>query len=232
MQQFGRGASQRLFGGTEANFWNTSRGCAPIMGGCKPNPVSLQSWGTLATCLQPVGARSIVDMNIMTDTLSNQLATLQYFQSQGVILDYLELGNEIYWSSPPSAPQPFAYYNQIFPNASDYIKKANIWAASLRTRYPNAKIAAVGADSPCGKVCARACVRACVSLCLCVNVSVCSEHGGLHRSRVRFAEGDVERRRDRADDALSARRDDGARVCVCACVSLCVVIYCSLFFSL
>jgi alpha-L-arabinofuranosidase len=60
---------------------------------------------------------------------------LNAIKSLGVPIEFIELGNELYFNE--------ADYVAAFPTGTDYAVKANTWITQLRTAFPTAKISAV-----------------------------------------------------------------------------------------
>jgi hypothetical protein len=130
----------RVFGGSHANVWNWRTGHYlvsqkhPGKIPDKPNPpIAFNDW---LNVVKAGHAYPVFDMNIMTDTLSDQLAMLHYAQRQGVAIKYVELGNEFYLN--------IATYKKYFPTVKSYATKANAWIVAIKKAFPGVEVAVVG----------------------------------------------------------------------------------------
>lgn len=79
-------------------------------------------------------------LNMLTSTLGSQVAMLKRAAKIGLPVDYIELGNEFYFSNPRDLT--------MFPTPQRYGEIASVWASALHTEFPTAKVAAVGAYAP------------------------------------------------------------------------------------
>jgi hypothetical protein len=132
----------RVFGGTTANYWNWRTGRFFDRPGVPPrlrrvsrgmSPIHLPDWAGL---VRDAHAIPIFDLNLVTSTLSDQLAMLRRAERLGMPIRRIELGNELYYSAPlvvRSIPSPKAYG-----------RKATRWIDAIRADFPGAQIAAVG----------------------------------------------------------------------------------------
>lgn len=130
----------RYPGGDFANFWDWQNGWLNNQTASMPADVAkylnypkpLPQF-TLDTYSNNAGAATLVDVNLLTDTLDNQLAMLNRATEVGIPITHIELGNEIY--------QDYAVKN--IPSVQSYVLIANQWQDALSKNFPNAKIAAV-----------------------------------------------------------------------------------------
>jgi hypothetical protein len=132
----------RVFGGTTANYWNWETGKFFDRPGV-PNgfrrtarhmkAVHLADWARLVS---EANATPVFDLNMVTSTLSSQLAMLHAAQSLGMPINWVELGNEVFLREPP--------LERAFPTGQAYGKEATRWIQAIRAEFPAAQIAAVG----------------------------------------------------------------------------------------
>lgn len=86
---------------------------------------------------QQTGIKPIFCLNLLTKTLSNQIQMLQAANSLGIPIEYIELGNELYFTD-----QDFV---NKYPNPIDYVLDIkNNWIPQISALFPNAKIAVIG----------------------------------------------------------------------------------------
>jgi hypothetical protein len=138
----------RYPGGTESQYfdWQTGRSV----------PVSLWTNGTLFNhnyigtashvsyplsellyFYQQTGIKPVFCLNMLTKTLSNQIQMLQTADNLGIPVEYIELGNELYFN--------VADFTNKYPNPIDYVLDVkNNWIPQLSSLFPNAKIAVIG----------------------------------------------------------------------------------------
>lgn len=122
-------------GGTDANYFLWQSGYPTNQGQLNGFAYSLQD---LANAYQATGAAPVFDLNVMTDTLDNQIQMLHAAQALGIPVRYLELGNEFYLDTPR--------YDAAFPTAADYGRAVATWVMGLHQAFPGALVAAVGSD--------------------------------------------------------------------------------------
>jgi hypothetical protein len=150
----------RYPGGQIANFWDWKAG----QGGWVQNQTVDagfpdqgrdaaidESFAAVASSIAEAGAAPIFMLNVLTwegrvatsadndAMVSDQLAMLQAAADAGLPIDYLELGNELYFG-PPDLPD----YQLRFDGGAAYAAQMNGWIASLRSQYPDAAIALSG----------------------------------------------------------------------------------------
>jgi len=86
---------------------------------------------------QQTGIKPVFCLNLLTKTLSNQIQMLQAANSLGIPIEYIELGNELYFTD-----QDFV---NKYPNPIDYVLDIkNNWLPQISALFPNAKIAVIG----------------------------------------------------------------------------------------
>ncbi|MBK9730336.1 MAG: hypothetical protein IPO83_03440 [Chitinophagaceae bacterium] len=83
---------------------------------------------------------TILDVNMLTSTITDQIAMLKHADSIGIPVKYVELGNEFYLEGDEDS----TYILEKYPTPSDYGIAASIWADSIHKYFPDAKIAAQG----------------------------------------------------------------------------------------
>lgn len=86
---------------------------------------------------QITNVKPVFCLNLLTKTLSNQIEMLQTANSMGIPVEYIELGNELYFEDQD-------FINK-YPNPIDYVldMKDN-WIPQLTALFPNANIAVIG----------------------------------------------------------------------------------------
>ena len=86
---------------------------------------------------QQTGIKPIFCLNLLTKTLSNQIQMLQAAHSLGIPIEYIELGNELYFTD-----QDFV---NKYSNPIDYVLDIkNNWIPQISVLFPNSKIAVIG----------------------------------------------------------------------------------------
>jgi hypothetical protein len=135
----------RFPGGDVGNYWDWQAGTVYPIGKASKTQDSLSALSGLAHNTRTV---PLYNLNVMTlnnalvhgsslhQAVENQIHMLQAAHGLGLPVQYLELGNEFFWSSPD--------HQQAFPKASDYASMMNDWTARLKQEFPEATIAAVG----------------------------------------------------------------------------------------
>eukprot|EP00039_Didymoeca_costata_P022124 m.346168 g.346168 ORF g.346168 m.346168 type:complete len:536 (+) comp28258_c0_seq1:110-1717(+) len=78
-------------------------------------------------------------LNMITRNMTDQVSMLQHAASIGIPVQLVELGNEYY----AEKTNEFVYR---FPTAQSYATEANVWAARIRTLFPNASISVIGRE--------------------------------------------------------------------------------------
>lgn len=126
----------RYPGGTLSNFWDWHTGWyvagSPLGAGKRP-PGGF-SLATLTQMVHATGAVPIFDLNMVTDSLPDQLAMLRAAAAAGLSVRNVELGNELYLSKYPQVIQ-------AFPTGASYGTVASQWIATLAQAFPNARFA-------------------------------------------------------------------------------------------
>lgn len=138
----------RFPGGTESQYfdWQTGRSV----------PASLWTNGTLFShsfigtvphvsypltellyFYQQTGIKPIFCLNLLTKNLANQVLMLQTAHGLGIPVEYIELGNELYFEDID--------FTNKYSNPIDYVLDIkNNWLPQLKNTFPNAKIAVIG----------------------------------------------------------------------------------------
>lgn len=81
--------------------------------------------------------KPIFCLNLLTKTLADQIEMLQTADMLGIPVEYIELGNELYFED-----QDFV---NKYPNPIDYVLDIkNNWIPQISALFPNAKIAVIG----------------------------------------------------------------------------------------
>ena len=136
----------RVFGGTTANYWDWRSGTFFDRPGVPPRlrrvgremtPIHLSDWAQL---VHDADATPVFDLNLVTSNLDDQLEMLDAAQALGMPIRRIELGNELYYSAPLVV--------QAMPTAESYGRKATRWIEAIRSRFPDAQVAASGFGYP------------------------------------------------------------------------------------
>jgi hypothetical protein len=134
----------RYPGGDAGNYWDWQTGTDYPRGNAVATDDSLSD---LARLHQATGAVPIYNLNVMSldneyvdssslsSAIENQMQMLSAASSLGLPVDYLELGNEFFWTEADD--------DTVFPTAADYASTMDEWTARLRSEYPDTPIAAV-----------------------------------------------------------------------------------------
>jgi hypothetical protein len=132
--------SIRLFGGTTANFWNWQNGTFTesasfpgIVAGHPVPPIPLTAW---ADAVKAGAAVPVFDLNVLTSTLSDQLAMLHAAAALGLPIRWVELGNELYVKA--------AVNRQVFPTGAAYGQLASTWIPAIKAAFPGVRVAICG----------------------------------------------------------------------------------------
>ena len=136
------GAILRIQGGTPSQWIDWQSGeliDAPgspftSVGSDRP-ALTLQDWSKL---IKGSHATPLWDLNVLTSTLTDQLAMLQKARALSLSVRYVELGNEL-WD--PEQP-----YVARYPTGSSYGTAMNPWIVAIRHDFPGVEIAVSGAD--------------------------------------------------------------------------------------
>jgi hypothetical protein len=136
----------RVFGGITANYWNWRTGKFYDRRGVpgqyrrahrRMSPIYLADWAQL---VRGANAIPVFDLNLVTSSLSNQLAMLRAARDLGMPIRWIELGNELYFHAP--------LIDRAIPSARAYGRKATRWIAAVKGEFPHARVAAVGSGAP------------------------------------------------------------------------------------
>jgi len=138
----------RYPGGTLSNYWDWQSGWYVQQGlpdnmswALKRTPVVPYNLGMFSQLIKESGAVPLFDLNVMTSTLSSQMAMLKRAQELGLSTNYIELGNEFYLNRPD--------YQAKFPSSQSYMTQMQPWVKAVHQQFPNSKIAVV-ADANIG----------------------------------------------------------------------------------
>jgi len=132
----------RVFGGSTANYWNWRAGKffdrrqVPRIFrriGRRMKPIYLSDWARL---VGDANASPVFDLNVVTSTLSEQLAMLHRARKLGMPIRRVELGNELYNDAPAIL--------KAFPSPEAYGRKATRWIRAIKARFPGVQVAAAG----------------------------------------------------------------------------------------
>lgn len=87
------------------------------------------------------GAGALINLNMLTSDLHDQIAMLKHADSIGIDLKYIELGEEFYLGDEEADT---SLVLGRYPTAASYGDTAAIWIDSLRKYFPDAKFAVQG----------------------------------------------------------------------------------------
>jgi len=138
----------RYPGGTESQYfdWQTGRSVPSVLwsNGTLSNHSYIGTVPHLAYPLtellyfyQQTNVKPIFCLNLLTKDLSNQLLMLQTAKNLGIPVEYIELGNELYFED--------ADFVKKYPNPINYVTDIkNNWLPQLKNAFPTAQIAVIG----------------------------------------------------------------------------------------
>jgi hypothetical protein len=144
-----RAGALRVFGGSTANYWNWRTGKFYDKSGVPPSlranshtmtPVLLSDWADL---VDQTNTDPVFDLNVVTSSLSDQLAMLRAAADLGMPIRRIELGNEIYLDT--------RVFVRRFPTPQAYGRTATRWIRAIKRNFPKARVAAVGRASPASR---------------------------------------------------------------------------------
>jgi hypothetical protein len=136
----------RVFGGATANYWNWRTGTffdkAGVPAGLRDashemTPIYLSDWADLVS---ETNSEPVFDLNVVTSSLSDQLAMLRAARDLGMPIRWIELGNEIYLDT--------RVFVRRFRTPQAYGRTATRWIRAIKRNFPYAQVAAVGQASP------------------------------------------------------------------------------------
>jgi hypothetical protein len=133
-------AAIRIPGGDIANRWDWMTGRTQEETSFARERVPLDQF---AESLKAIDTVPIFVMNMVTDTLDSQLASLREADDLGLRVSYIELGHGLNTDNPA--------YVERFPTVADYAATAQEWATAIRTDFPDAQIAVVGSTTQPGR---------------------------------------------------------------------------------
>lgn len=142
----------RYPGGTTSQYWDWRNG--------KVLPLSfwqngtLQNHQNLATAeavphrledfkvaIEKLGVEPMYVLNVLTDSLESQMAFLRHAKAIGLSVNWIELGNELYFLEEDFVGK--------YPSPANYASEMRVWIDSIWAEFPNANVAAIGAsESP------------------------------------------------------------------------------------
>eukprot|EP01051_Picozoa_sp_SAG22_P020198 SAG22_NODE_3989_length_1435_cov_1.615269_1_plen_453_part_01 len=146
-------AVARYPGGTPSNFWDWRSGCSCTcpLGGCwdpanerAPPPVwarylNASNWtapgADISSFTLPLHAATVFDLNVVQGNASWQVAGLRSFRGQGVPIELVELGNELW--DPVQNQKRWA-------DGAGYLAAMQPYLSALAAAFPRARLALVG----------------------------------------------------------------------------------------
>lgn len=141
----------RYPGGTISQYWDwqNGRALAPsfwvqngggpyqnysYIGNTPMNPQTLESYHY---ALNALGLAPMITLNVLSRPLSDQLAMLHAAEDIGIPIQYIELGNEMYFTDIDFVTR--------YPTAGVYAREMNQWYDAIKADFPSANIAIIGA---------------------------------------------------------------------------------------
>ena len=86
--------------------------------------------------LDATGAKPIFMLNMLSKDLQHSLRNLRRAAQLGMPVEYVELGNELYFGLP--------YERSVYPTPEDYGETCQVWIDSLKAAFPGVKCAVLG----------------------------------------------------------------------------------------
>lgn len=93
--------------------------------------------------LAATGTKPLWVLNMLSSNLDYQLEMLRTVKKMGMPVEFVELGNELYF--------PLPNVRHVFPTPDNYAKTTVQWVSAIKKEFPQAKIAVVGAVSKPGE---------------------------------------------------------------------------------
>lgn len=142
----------RYPGGTESQYWDWKSGTTWPVSKWAPEG-TFQNYRYLAAqpgepthtlsefkfAADALSATPVFVLNVTTDSLESQLRFLLEAYRTGFEIDFIELGNELYFDD--------ADFVTRFPHGGHYAREMNRWIDSIRHHFPQAQIAAAGSSN-------------------------------------------------------------------------------------
>lgn len=138
----------RYPGGTESQYFDWQTGRSIPASNWSPTGLQNHTYiGTVPHVSYPLselkyfydntGVKPIFCLNLLTKNLSNQLQMLNTARGMGIPVEYIELGNELFF--------PDADFVSKYPTPADYVSDIkNSWIPAIQVQFPTAKIAVIG----------------------------------------------------------------------------------------
>ncbi|AXT54868.1 T9SS C-terminal target domain-containing protein [Aquimarina sp. AD1] len=92
-----------------------------------------QDWRKFAKFIKTENAKTTYIINLSTMTLNENRQVLQGIKDMGATINYFEIGNEVFFSA----------YEQPYPNATSYLRKAKQASIMIKEIFTEAKVAVV-----------------------------------------------------------------------------------------
>ena len=126
----------RYPGGTPSDYWDWQSGWATdLKGYAGPRPATPTTWAEYTKATETTF--SVFDTNQLTRNLSYAIAGLKAHEAAGQVIQYVELGNEMYDSSRSDVMA-------AYPNGSAYAAKMAEWTREIKAAFPQAHVALIG----------------------------------------------------------------------------------------
>lgn len=87
------------------------------------------------TAIDATKATPVFVLNMVTSDLNNQIAMLKHAKQIGLVVKYIEMGNEYYKSQH--------IFTSKFPSPADYAKEAVLWATEIKKEFSDAEFAVI-----------------------------------------------------------------------------------------
>ena len=137
----------RVPGGTESNYWDWQKGglIENVREEMAGYPINFRETDLkydrskledIQVGINETKTTPIFVLNMASSSLESQLEMLRVAQDLGMPIEYVELGNEFYFSLPN--------YERVFPTPDDYAQTAREWIDAIKQEFPSAEISLVG----------------------------------------------------------------------------------------
>ena len=90
----------------------------------------------LALVCRETGTKPVFMLNMLTRDLEHAITALKKAESLGMPIEYIELGNELYFNLPLEM--------RMYPTPEDLGRTSEKWQLKLKEVFPNARIAVIG----------------------------------------------------------------------------------------
>jgi hypothetical protein len=89
--------------------------------------------------LDSLNAKAVFVLNVHSRSMSDQMDMLRAAQNEGIPVEFVELGNELYFE--------IADFTARYPTAGSYAREMNVWTDSIKNIFPDSRIAITGTST-------------------------------------------------------------------------------------